>query len=407
MSYLTPSLESAYWAYKENYKNIDNTFERIATLRNRVVNNQRVDRSMLEGFAFKDNKVAWAMEGFYMGNSPKSTMALAMEELTNVEIGLVAAATVGVLMVLQKIWQWLAKMFNRVFNRDGDFGTGDKAMKIVDNSDDIQEKTSKVTSEVKKASAEVKPKEDDLDGMSAKHLALATREGMAAINKVAEANATFKAKITDINKHVDAFEALVRSVVMDSKSDKGTSITQAPQYKSYIEAKELLSKLKQDHDSAYTTLKELETKEDQLKKEVAQHIGQAYDHLDANAKKIFAVGHRSITSEEIKSEEEKIEQRKKLYQEIGEAIKNGGDYTPETIKAISDFLKDNVEMINSQLAFIKGVSELVINITNTLHHLCTKYLAVVKKNDPDNTTLIDSLNEAIKCYQESTTSENT
>lgn len=398
MPYMTPSLESQYWTYADSNKEINKSFERLAFLRNRISKGERIERNMLEGFAFKDQKVIWGLEGMYLGQSPKTTMALALEEITNVEMGLVAAATVGAIMILHKIWTWIYKFFNKIFDRNGTASTGDKALAILDNDDEVETTTAKVTNEVGKASHEIKAESDDFEGVDAKYLALASKEGMAAVNKLVQT-------ILDSKELVDKSETVFENVVKvmgimcGEKTDHGKSFAETPEYKAYLEMLAALKKTKETYKESNDAIKKLIENADKYKKEIASQPGQAFEHLKANATKIRQLGKRILTKEKIEEGKKRLDSIEKTLKSVKKDAEDGGQFLPETTKAMADFIKENTALQHESLGIVVNMCNLVIDNHNALHHLTSKLLSIVKKNDSDNQTLITTLEEGIKTYK--------
>lgn len=395
---MTPSLESQYWTYADSNKEINKSFERLAFLRNRISKGERIERNMLEGFAFKDQKVIWGLEGMYLGQSPKTTMALALEEITNVEMGLVAAATVGAIMILHKIWTWIYKFFNKIFDRNGTASTGDKALAILDNDDEVETTTAKVTNEVGKASHEIKAESDDFEGVDAKYLALASKEGMAAVNKLVQT-------ILDSKELVDKSETVFENVVKvmgimcGEKTDHGKSFAETPEYKAYLEMLAALKKTKETYKESNDAIKKLIENADKYKKEIASQPGQAFEHLKANATKIRQLGKRILTKEKIEEGKKRLDSIEKTLKSVKKDAEDGGQFLPETTKAMADFIKENTALQHESLGIVVNMCNLVIDNHNALHHLTSKLLSIVKKNDSDNQTLITTLEEGIKTYK--------
>ena len=398
MPYMTPSLESQYWTYADSNKEINKSFERLAFLRNRINKGERIDRNMLEGFAFKDQKVIWGLEGMYMGQSPKTTMALALEEITNVEMGLVAAATVGAIVILHKIWTWIYKFFNKIFDRNGTASTGDKALAILDNDDEVETATAKVTNEVGKASHEIKAEPDDFQGVDAKHLALASKEGMAAINKLIQTILESK-ELVDKSEKVFYNVGRTMGVMCGAKTDNGKLLTETPEYKEYLTMLATLKKAKETYKEDNDAIKKLIENADKYKKEIASSPGQAFEHLKANATKIRQLGRRILTKEKIEDGKKQLDSTENFLKSIKDEAEDGGQFLPETTKAMADFIKEHTAIQHETLGIMVNLSNLVIDNHNALHHLTSKLLSIVKKKDSDNQTLITTLEEGIKTYK--------
>lgn len=396
---MTPSLESQYWTYADSNKEIDKSFERLAFLRDRINKGERIERNMLNGFAFKDQKVIWGLEGMYMGQSPKTTMALALEEITNVEMGLVAAATVGAIMILHKIWTWIYKFFNKIFDRNGTASKGDTALSILDNDDEVKETTAKVTNEVKKAEREIKAEPDDFDGVDAKHLALATKEGMAAVSNLINANLSLNDTFEKALKCYDNLGALIKQIA-DKQTDFGKPLSETPEFKAYQDVRAQIDKLKEDFKQKNDVIKSLADNKDKNKKEIAAHPAQAFEHLKANETIIFAQATRMLTKDEITGIQSDFKAREDELNKLKAKMETGGEYLPETTKAMADFVKGLMDGLHSDLSTLITAANLVVDNHNALHHLTSKLLSIVKKNDSDNQTLITTLEEGIKTYIE-------
>lgn len=396
---MTPSLESQYWTYADSNKEINKSFERLSFLRNRINKGERIDRNMLEGFAFKDQKVIWGLEGMYMGQSPKTTMAVALEEITNVEMGLVAAATVGAIMILHKIWTWISKFFNKVFDRTGTASKGDTALSIIDSSDDVSEATAKVTNEVNKAAHEIKAEPNDFDGIDAKYLALATKEGMAAVNNLIQLLITADGQ-NDKLKSANTKLWLYIGQITHKKTDFGKSLTESPEYQAYMTLRDELNKTKEAYKEQNEVIKNLISNVDKHKKEISAHPGQAFEYLRANEAKIFQLGARQVTKENVEAATATAKKDEDTLNKHKADMEEGGEYLPETTKAMADIIKGMVTLKHDEISAVVNISNLIVDNHNALHHLTTKLLKIVKEKDSDNQTLITTLEEGIKTYNE-------
>ena len=130
---------------------------------------------------------------------------------------------------------------------------------------------------------------------------------------------------------------------------------------------------------------------DKNKKEIAAHPAQAFEHLKANETIIFAQATRLLTKEELTGIQSDFKAREDELNKLKAKMETGGEYLPETTKAMADFVKGLMDGLHSDLSTLITAANLVVDNHNALHHLTSKLLSIVKKKDSDNQTLIRSL----------------
>ena len=405
MQILHPSLESQFWAYKENNQNIDNAFNTLNIVRQRISRGERIDSAMLKNVMVPNKQMTWALEGQYMGQSPKKAMAIAMEEITNVEMGLVAAATIGVLMVLSKIWSYITKFFNKLFNKDTgmSFGssssTGDKAASIVENEKEVTKATEEVTHEVKKATVDVKAETSDFEHISYELLQYTSKEASGHITNIVAAHVSNMQHADKADDSCDKLEALLEHLYKQP-ADQQLPIDQSPQYKAYIESFAQYNESKDKLNKEYTALKAV-SNVDKLVHDIVQAPAQAFQHMKDNEAKLIPLGIRCLTPENIKALQEIKE---KLEERANDVKKKTEDksiqLSPENAKLVSQFYKDYVQHLHGLSQTLTIVANLTANNTKALSTLTKAILKVVKAKDAPNEELIQTLNDAITTYQE-------
>lgn len=91
-----------------------------------------------------------SMESFYMGDSPKKTMTIALEEVGLAKAGLIAAGIAVLAVIMKKIYEWLKNFFGSSSGGGGGGSGGGSS------GSDVIEKVAAAAEPVKKLSTEVK-----------------------------------------------------------------------------------------------------------------------------------------------------------------------------------------------------------------------------------------------------------
>lgn len=92
-----------------------------------------------------------SMESFYMGDSPKKTMTIALEEVGLAKAGLIAAGIAVLAVIMKKIYEWLKNFFGSSSGGGGGGGSGSGS-----SGSEVIEQVAAVAEPVKKLSTEVK-----------------------------------------------------------------------------------------------------------------------------------------------------------------------------------------------------------------------------------------------------------
>ena len=127
-----------------------------------------------------------SMESFYMGDAPKKTMTIALEEVDVIKVGLIAAGIAVLATIMKKIWDWISGG-NSGGNGGGGGGGGNAGSKIADDTDKHLEQMKKDLIKMHQQTMVLnKAASENLDNLFREELARGTERARREIPNQAE-----------------------------------------------------------------------------------------------------------------------------------------------------------------------------------------------------------------------------